>query len=33
VLRAQSAEAESFAHDIYSPDELNQLLGLLARLG
>jgi DNA-binding MarR family transcriptional regulator len=33
VLRAQSEEAESFARDIYSPDELNQLLGLLARLG
>lgn len=33
VLRAQSEEAESFTHDVYSPDELNQLLGLLARLG
>jgi DNA-binding MarR family transcriptional regulator len=33
VLRAQAEEAESFTHDVYSPDELNQLLGLLARLG
>ncbi len=33
VLRAQAEEAESFAGDIFSPDELNQLLGLLARLG
>jgi DNA-binding MarR family transcriptional regulator len=33
ALRRQSEEAESFARDIFSPDELNQLLGLLARLG
>lgn len=33
VLRKQAEEAESFAQDIFSPDELNQLLGLLARLG
>jgi hypothetical protein len=33
VLRAQAEEAESFAHQIFSPDEMNQLLGLLARLG
>ena len=33
VLRAQSAEAESFAHDIFTPQELDQLLGLLSRLG
>jgi DNA-binding MarR family transcriptional regulator len=33
VLRRQAGEAESFAHDIYSPAELTQLLGLLARLG
>jgi DNA-binding MarR family transcriptional regulator len=33
VLRTQAEEAESFAHGIFSPDELNQLLGLLARLG
>ena len=33
VLRAQAEEAESFAREILSPEELNQLLGLLARLG
>jgi DNA-binding MarR family transcriptional regulator len=33
VLRAQSDEAESFAREIFSADEMNQLLGLLARLG
>jgi DNA-binding MarR family transcriptional regulator len=33
ILRAQAVEAEAFAQDIFSPDELNQLLGLLARLG
>jgi DNA-binding MarR family transcriptional regulator len=33
VLRAQADEAESFAREIFSPDELNQLLGLLSRLG
>lgn len=33
VLRAQAEKAESFAHEIFSPDELNQLLSLLARLG
>ena len=33
VLRAQAADAESFAHHSLSPDELNQLIGLLARLG
>lgn len=33
VLRAQAEEAEGFARDIFSADELNQLLGLLGRLG
>lgn len=33
VLRAQAEEAESFAREILSPDELDQLLVLLARLG
>jgi DNA-binding MarR family transcriptional regulator len=33
VLRAQAEKAESFAHEIFSPEELNQLLSLLARLG
>ena len=33
VLRAQSDEAESFAREIFSADEMNQLLGLLSRLG
>jgi DNA-binding MarR family transcriptional regulator len=33
VLRSQAEDAESFAHEIFSPEELDQLLGLLARLG
>jgi DNA-binding MarR family transcriptional regulator len=33
MLRKQAEEAEAFAHNLFSPDELNQLLGLLARLG
>lgn len=33
ILRSQAEEAEAFARDIFSTDELNQLLGLLARLG
>jgi DNA-binding MarR family transcriptional regulator len=33
VLRAQAEMAESFAHEVFSPEELNHLLGLLARLG
>jgi len=33
VLRAQAEKAESFAHEIFSPAELDQLIGLLARLG
>ena len=33
VLRAQAEKAEAFAHEVFSPDELHQLLGLLARLG
>lgn len=33
VLRSQAEESESFARGVFSPDELNQLLGLLARLG
>ncbi|HTQ35934.1 MAG TPA: MarR family winged helix-turn-helix transcriptional regulator [Steroidobacteraceae bacterium] len=33
VLRTQAEDAESFAREIFSPDELQQLLGLLARLG
>jgi DNA-binding MarR family transcriptional regulator len=32
ALRKQAHEAESFAHDLFSADEMNQLLGLLARL-
>lgn len=32
VLRAEAEQAEAFARDVYSPDELKQLLGLLARL-
>lgn len=32
-LRQQAEEAEAFAHELYSPEEMNQLLGLLARLG
>jgi DNA-binding MarR family transcriptional regulator len=32
TLRRQAEEAESFAHDLFSADEMNQLLGLLARL-
>ncbi|MEO6081054.1 MAG: MarR family winged helix-turn-helix transcriptional regulator [Steroidobacteraceae bacterium] len=33
VLRTQAKEAEAFAQGIFSPDELIQLLTLLARLG
>ena len=33
VLRSQAEQAEAFARDVYSADELKQLLGLLARLG
>jgi DNA-binding MarR family transcriptional regulator len=33
ILRGQAEGAEAFARDVYSPDELKQLLGLLARLG
>jgi DNA-binding MarR family transcriptional regulator len=33
TLRRQAEEAESFAHEIYSPEEMDQLLGLLSRLG
>jgi DNA-binding MarR family transcriptional regulator len=33
TLRRQADEAESFAHDLFSADEMNQLLVLLARLG
>ncbi len=33
ALRRQAEEAESFARDIYSAEELEQLLTLLARLG
>jgi DNA-binding MarR family transcriptional regulator len=33
VLRSQADQAEAFARDVYSPDELKQLLGLLARMG
>jgi len=32
VLRQQAQQAESFAHDLFSPAELNQLLTLLGRL-
>lgn len=32
VLRKQAQQAESFAHDLFSPAELNQLLTLLGRL-
>lgn len=33
ILREQAEEAEAFAREVYSPDEMNQLLGLLARMG
>jgi DNA-binding MarR family transcriptional regulator len=33
VLCAQAEAAEAFAHEIFSPDEMHHLLGLLARLG
>src|SRR5690606_29058028 len=33
ALRRQAEEAESFAHEVYSTEELEQLLTLLARLG
>jgi DNA-binding MarR family transcriptional regulator len=33
MLRKQAEDAEAFAHNLFSPDEMNQLLGLLARLG
>jgi DNA-binding MarR family transcriptional regulator len=33
ALRRQAEEAESFARDIFSEQELEQLLGMLARLG
>lgn len=33
ILRGQAEGAEAFARDVYSQDELKQLLGLLARLG
>jgi DNA-binding MarR family transcriptional regulator len=33
ILRAQAQDSEAFARDVYSADELAQLLGLLARLG
>jgi DNA-binding MarR family transcriptional regulator len=32
-LRRQAEEAESFAHELYSADEMKRLLELLARLG
>jgi DNA-binding MarR family transcriptional regulator len=32
LLRKQAAQAESFAHSLFSPAELNQLLTLLGRL-
>ncbi|MEO8315006.1 MAG: MarR family winged helix-turn-helix transcriptional regulator [Pseudomonadota bacterium] len=32
TLRSQAAGAEAFARDVFSADELKQLLGLLARL-
>jgi DNA-binding MarR family transcriptional regulator len=33
ILRQQAGEAEAFARDVFSAEELKQLLGLLARLG
>jgi DNA-binding MarR family transcriptional regulator len=33
TLRRQAEQAEAFAHDLFSTDEMSQLLGLLARLG
>ena len=33
VLHVQAGETEAFASEIFSGEELNQLLGLLARLG
>ncbi len=33
ILRRQAEEAESFAHGLFNQQELDQLLGLLARLG
>jgi DNA-binding MarR family transcriptional regulator len=33
VLCTQAQEAESFTHEIFSTEEMNQLLSLLARLG
>ena len=33
TLRTQAEEAESFAHELFSGEEMSQLLGLLARLG
>jgi DNA-binding MarR family transcriptional regulator len=33
ILRSQAEEAEAFAREVYSADELKQLLGLLARMG
>jgi DNA-binding MarR family transcriptional regulator len=32
VLRKQAGQVESFAHDLFSPAEMNQLLALLGRL-
>lgn len=32
-LRRQADEAESFAQEMFSPEEMSQLLGLLSRLG
>jgi DNA-binding MarR family transcriptional regulator len=33
ILRRQAEEAEAFAHDIFSGEELGQLLSMLSRLG
>lgn len=33
VLRGQAAQAESFARALFNPQEMEQLLGLLSRLG
>lgn len=33
TLRRQAEQAEAFAHELFSADEMNQLLGMLARLG
>jgi len=33
ILRRQAEEAEAFAQDLFNPQELEQLLGLLGRLG